>query len=191
MIRKLALTALLVLLLGAPAFAAAEEHAPELNADYWFDQLVKFVNLSLVVGLLFFLLRKPVMAFFRTRARQIDENLTAAARAREEAERRLEAVKAEVAGIEAKIADSLTAARREGEAEKERIVRQAREEAERMLGAAEREIENRIRAGRKELKQYAAELAVEKAREEISRRITDAEDAALIERTIARVGGSR
>jgi F-type H+-transporting ATPase subunit b len=189
--KKILAVCSLILLLAAPAFAAAEEHAPELNGDYWMDQFVKFFNLSLVIGLLFFLLRKPVMAFFRTRAQQIEENLGAAARARAEAEQRLEAIKAEIDGIEAKVAESLAAARREGEAEKARIVRQAEEEAQRMLRSAEKEIENRIRAGRKELKAYAAKLAVDKAREEINRRLTEAEDAAIIDRTIARVGGGR
>ena len=187
--RVIAIAALLALALPLAAFAA--DTPPVLDGKYWFTQLIKFVNTGLVIGVLIYFLRKPIIGFFRKRADQIEHDLKAAERAREEAEQRLKDVEAEVAALETKVQEIKASAASEGEAEKQRIIDGANEEAARIVANAEREIENRIKSGRAELKQYAAQLAVERARKLVEERMDDATDKAIIERTMAGIGGGR
>lgn len=171
------------------AFAAEKES--ELNNEYWWDQFVKFFNLSLVLVVLYFILRKPVSNFFRERARKIDESLSAADASREEAKRKLAEVEAKVAGLEERIDEILAAAREEGAAEKARIIAAAERDAARILENAERGIESRVRAARMELKAYAAELALDRARKLLRERIDEEEDQRLLDRLLEDIGEER
>lgn len=187
--RAIALTILLAIF-AIPALA--QEHAaPALDGHYWWNQFIKFFNIALVVGALIYFLRKPVIGFFRKRADQIEDDLQAAERARVEAEKRLQEVEAEVAALEVKVQEIKDSAAKEGEVEKQRIIDNANEEAARIVANAEREIENRIKSGRAELKRYAAQLAVERARKLIEDRMDDSTDKAIIERTLDGIGGGR
>ena len=186
-----AIVALLGLAFPLLAIAAPGGGTPVLDGKYWYTQLIKLVNTGLVIGLLIYFLRKPVIGFFRKRADQIEHDLKAAERAREEAEQRLKEVEAEVAALETKVEEIKSNAVHEGEAEKQRIIAGANEEAARIVTNAERELENRIKRGRMELKQFAAQLAVERARKLVEARMDDATDKAIIERTLAGIGGGR
>ena len=180
----LCLTALVL----AAAPLAASEVEPRLDAGYWWDQFVKFFNVALVVGVLYFLLRKPVRNFFAERARQIDESLEAAEATRAEAERRLAEVKEKVSGLRREVEEIRRRAGEEGEAEKARIVAAAEREAERIVAGAGREIENRFRAARHELKAYAAELAVGRARSLLGERLGDEDDRRVVDRCLDEMG---
>jgi F-type H+-transporting ATPase subunit b len=192
--KKLIVALMLVALLSAAALAEeveGEHHGPALDGHYWMTQVIKLVNTGLVVGALIFFLAKPVRNFFRERANKIEEDLQAAQRAREEAERRLKEIQDEMAGLEAQIEEIKQSAREEGAAEKERIISQAKTEAERILANADREVDSRVKSGRVELKRYAAELAVGRAREIISERLDDSGDREFIQRTLTSIGGGR
>lgn len=165
----------------------AEEHS-ELNAEYFWDQFVKFFNFALLITALYFVLRKPIKQFFLDRARRIDESIEAAQKARQESEQKLKEVEQQVGGLQKEIEETKQKAREEGEAEKQRIINSARAEAERMLENAKTEIENRIKAGRKELKAYAAELAVERAKQLIEERISAEDDRRLIKSFLDDIG---
>ena len=180
----------LVLLAFFSAVLQAAEEESELNAEYWWDQFVKLFNLTLIVVALYFILRKPIKRFLSDRARQINESLSAADKAREEAVRRLHEVEERMAGLESAVEEIKQRAREEGNAEKERIIAAAQAEAERILAEARREIENRLKAGRLELKAYAAELAVSKARAILAERIGDEEDRRLVASFIDRLEDS-
>jgi len=182
--------AVMILALASSAAFAAEKES-ELNNEYWWDQFVKLFNLSLVLVVLYFILRKPASNFFRERARKIDESLAAADASREEAKRKMAEVEAKVAGLEERVEEILEAAREEGAAEKARIIAAAEREAARILENAERGIESRIRAARKELKAYAAELALDRARKLLRERIDEEEDQRLLDRLLEDIGEER
>ncbi len=187
MSRGAAWLGLIALVLAAAPLAALEEES-RLDAGYWWDQFIKFFNVALVIGALYFLLRKPVRNFFAERARQIDESLEAAKATRAEAERCLAEVKEKVAGLRREVEEIQRRAEEEGEAEKVRIVAAAEREAERIVAGAGREVENRFRAARQELKAYAAELAVERARELLGERLGDEVDRRLVDRYLDEMG---
>jgi F-type H+-transporting ATPase subunit b len=180
--------ALIMLALGA-AVAFAAEHESELNVEYWWDQFVKLFNLALVLGLLYFLLRKPVQNFFRERARQIDESLDSARRAREEAQRHLTEVEERIAGLEQRVAEILEKARQDGEAEKARIITEAEKEAKRILELAKHEIENRSKTARKELRTFTVDEAIEHARKLLRERMDAEKDEHLIDLFLDDLGG--
>jgi F-type H+-transporting ATPase subunit b len=190
--RSLISIILLVLILGGHVIAAEEEgHAPTLDSEYWWSQFIKFINFGIVIGILVYFLRKPVINFFRSRAERIDNDISAASRAREEAEARLKEIQGEIERLEDTVRDIKEKAEKEGVAEKERIINKAREEAERVLASAEREIMNRIKSGRQELKALAAELAVKHARQIIADRLDSETEEKIIDRTVASIGGPK
>lgn len=183
-----ALALFILLLIAIPAGAAAEES--ELNAEYWWDQFVKLFNIALVIGALFFILRKPVSNFFKNRAAQIDESIQNAQTAREKAEGKLAEVEKQVAELQDRIAEIKRKAESDGEAEKARMIASAEREAERILEGAKREIENLVKAGRRELKAYAADMAAEKALLLLKERLAEEDDQRLIERSIEEIKGA-
>jgi F-type H+-transporting ATPase subunit b len=186
---KISLTLLLILL--AIPVMAADEHGgdPELDGAYWQLQLVKLVNFSVIALAAFFILKKPVTEFFKKRGQQIEQDVKAAEIARQEAEKRLLEVEQEVAAIETRYEEILRSAREEGEAERERLLTQAKREAEKIKQVTENEISSRLKAARQELKEYAAELAVERARKIIQEELTEDGDRRLIERSVDEIGG--
>jgi F-type H+-transporting ATPase subunit b len=187
--RRMVLPVALIMLALSAAGAFAAEHESQLNAEYWWDQFVKFFNLALVVGLLIFLLRKPVKNFFSERARQIDESLDSAKQARDEAQQRLAEVEERIAGLEQRMAEILDKARKEGEVEKTRIIAAAEREAERILELAKHEIENRSKATRKELKTFTVDEAIEHARKLLHERLGPEKDEHLIDLFLDDLGG--
>ncbi len=190
--RATGLTILILLALAsASAFASQGVHESELNGEYWWDQFVKFFNLALVLGVLYFLLRKPVKNFFRERAQQIDESLNSAEEARKEAERKLAEVDEKIAGLEQRLAEIMSKAQEDGEAEKARIIAEAELETERILKLAKREIENRYKAARKDLKSYTVDEAIEHARKLLRERLDSEGDDRLIDLFLDDIGGRR
>jgi F-type H+-transporting ATPase subunit b len=181
----------MLILCGHALAAEEDEHAPALDSSYWWDQFIKFINIAIVVGLLVFFLRKPVINFFRSRAERIDNDISAAGRAREEAEARLKEIQDEIDRLEDTVSEIREKAEQEGEIEKERIISKAHEEAERILASAEREIMNRIKSGRQELKALAAELAVKHARQIITDQLDSRTEGEIIDRTVASIGGPK
>ena len=76
-------------------------------------------------------------------------------------------------------------------AEKQRIAAAARVERERLLDQTRRDIEMRRRMARRELTEYAAELAVSVAQERIRRTITPDDQLRLVDRYTSQLKEAR
>jgi F-type H+-transporting ATPase subunit b len=189
--KKIILILFLLSLFAMPLLAEDAEHEAPIDNAYWYSQLVKAVNFGLIAVGFFFLWKKVISKALDKRGKQIDVDLQAAARARDEAEKRLQDVAEEVARLEDTVAEIKIIAVSESESEKERIINQAKEEAERIINNASLEVDNRIKSGRQDLKAYAAEEAIAKAREILQRELGDAEDKEIIGKTIVSIGDGR
>jgi len=167
---------------AGPALAAGgEEHGGGEGL------LFPFLNFALLVGVLFFLTRKPVQAFFAERKRNIETELDQAAELQRQAEERHAKWQRRLVGIERELDEIRRLGRERAEAEREQILADARESAARIERTARSAIEQELRRARETLRGEASNLAVDLAASLLRERVTDADRDRLLDEFIARV----
>jgi F-type H+-transporting ATPase subunit b len=142
---------------------------------YWLAVVINFV---IMFGVLWFLLRKIIPAAFKARTASIQEKLAEARKMSEEARQRLSDVEGRLSRLDSEIAQMKTAAEAISRSEEQRILAAGEEERRRIVTSAEQEIETAANLARRDLKAYAAELAVNMAEKKI--RVAPDADAALV-----------
>ena len=175
-----------LLLLAAPALASAEagEAANFLGFPVW---LWKTANLLAFVGLLVYLLARPLSAFFHARRDQIARQLADAARQRDEAARMTAEMETRVAALQAEMAGLRDRLRGEGEREKAELERAGEAEAARLLAQLDDEARRRVQEARTQLASEAAAIAADLARELLERELTPADRERIFRRTLERL----
>jgi len=144
----------------------------------------KIINFVLLFGGLFVLLRKPFLALLDKRTKTIERTLAEATEARAAAERQLVEARRKAEALQAEMARLKIEAEADGRKEKERIRELAEQEAERLRNLARLEIDAHLRAGIRELKAATAELAVGLAETRLKGCLTEADQSALIDKSI-------
>ena len=178
------------LLVAAPALAAeagsAGAHEPKLewNIIGW-----KALNFAILMAALVYVLKKPIAEFFGSRRAQIQKDLDEARQARDEARATLAEVEAKLSKAEAETEAMLAKAEEEATAEREQILKSAEAEAVRIRELAREEVSRATDQARQELRAYAAELAVEQARELLVAEMKDADRQALIDEYVQSIEG--
>ena len=147
-----------------------------LQNAYW---LCLLVNFAVVAGLIVWVSRKNLPGVFRNRTAQIQRAMEEARRASADANQRLADIGARLSKLDAEIAAMRAAAEKEAVAEEARIKAAAEEDARKIIQAAEQEIAAAAKTARRELKAYAASLAVSLAAQQI--RVDPASDQALVQ----------
>jgi F-type H+-transporting ATPase subunit b len=166
-----------------PEQAAGEDHAEdEAHAEGIWPTIARLFNFAILVGVLVYFLRAPVSSYLAARGDQIRQDLVTAAQMRqsaaaqlEEVQRRMQALPAELEALKARGAEDVRA-------EQARIAQAAAAERERLLAQTSREIDMRLRLARRELTEYAAQLAVNVAQERLARTITPDDQLRLVDR---------
>jgi F0F1-type ATP synthase membrane subunit b/b' len=153
----------------APATESEEEGKKEGR-----ELTYKIINLSILVGVLAYFLRKPAAEYFAQRSAAIRTGLEEGRKALEASQTQLKAVEEKLKHLEEEIAEFKAAAIREMEAERQRLKQAAAEAAEKIIQSARAQTEAAVRAAKLELKTYAAQEAVKSAEEIIRRRLDDA-----------------
>jgi F0F1-type ATP synthase membrane subunit b/b' len=168
-------------------FAQEDVVTPWYNYPGW--EVWKFFNLFLFVGVLFFLLRRPISASLLARRDAIRRELMRAQEERKAALAKLEEVEARLARLDAEVETVRAQAKREAEQERESIARSTAEETRRLREQAQREIESAGKVARQELRHYAAEQSVRLAEDLIRRDMRSEDDARLMNDYIEELGG--
>lgn len=150
----------------------------------------RFFNLALVIGVLVWVARKPLAAFYANRSATIREQLAEAQKARSEAETKLAEVEARMSRLDDELRAMKEAAEREGRQEFERLTAAAERDAQKAIDRARQEIEGMTRAAEIELKTHAAELAVQLAEERIRQEIGPEDRRRLFARFVTKIGGA-
>jgi F-type H+-transporting ATPase subunit b len=176
-VKKTTTTALLIgiaaVLLAAPAALAAGG-----GADSYFGipaWILKFLNLVLFVGLLVWLLKTPIAKAFRDRGNKISNDLAEARKRQEKADKLAADIQARLDSIEQQVTEILERATIEGEKQKKEIIEGAKVEAEKILASARGEVEARVKVARRQLTEYAGELAAQKAHDMLASSMNDAD----------------
>ena len=173
---------LAVALLLAAGPAAAEGEGGHGGSLFW-----QIANVVLLVAVLIYYARKPVLAYLAARRDTITKDLEAAAQLLADAERRLAEWSRKAASLDQEVAQIRDATRRAAEAERDRILADARASAERMRQAAAAVAERELRLAQEALRREAADLAVELAAQLLREQVNDADRTRLLDEFIARV----
>lgn len=135
-----------------------------LDGAYW---LAVVLNFAIVAAAIAWFANRDLPQVFRNRSASIQKSLEEARRASEDASRRLAQIEDRLRHLDTEITQMRAASEREAAAEEERIRAAAAEDARRILEAAQQEIAAATKAARRELTQYAADLAVSLAGKQI------------------------
>jgi F-type H+-transporting ATPase subunit b len=153
------------------------------NAAYW---LCVLLNFAIVFFSLAFLLRKKLPGVFRSRTALIQQRLEEARKTSEEARRRLNEVEGRLARLDVEITDMRREADENAQAEEKRVLAGVADECRRIMESAEQEIAMAANAARRDLKAYAAELAVVLAEKKI--KVAKDTDQSLVREFTAHLG---
>ena len=175
----LLLLAMICLMVAAPAFAS-EEGKNEEPANTTLGWIFRWINFAIVALSLGYLLVKKAPAFFRGRAAKIVSEISDSKQIKEEADRRLREAEEKLARLDKEVAELRVTAKKDAQAEAERIRLLAQEEERKVQRAGQAEMEAAERAARMELKAMAAQLAVKRAEALIRKQMTPEAQAGLV-----------
>lgn len=161
--------------------------AEESHGSQTRDFLGKALNFLLLFGGLAYLLRKPLGKILQGRTDSIGEELRSAKESSEEAAERLARVETRLSSLDKEIETMRQEAVAEGRALQQRIVDEAKRDADRLKQFASQEIEMLTKDAVRDIKEFAAALATDLARERIQDRLTEDDQSSLIDKSIERL----
>lgn len=172
---------------------AGEEHGEAAgdHANPLVTMAARLFNFAVLVGVLVYFLKAPIVAYLASRDTQIRQDLVTAADMRAAATAQLAEIQTKMAALPAE----LDALRRQGaedvKAEQVRIAEIAVQERNRLLDHTRREIAMRLRVAKRELTEHAAQLAVQVAEQRIKRAITNDDQIRLVDRYVSQLKEAR
>jgi F-type H+-transporting ATPase subunit b len=140
--------------------------------------LCVLLNFAVIAAAIFWFSKKYLPGLFRNRTASIQRAMEEARKASEDANRRLADIDARLSKLDAEIGGMRATAAKEAAAEEQRIKTAAVEDARKIVESSEQEIAMAAKAARRELKAYAADLAVSLAKKQIH--VDPATDQALL-----------
>lgn len=142
---------------------------------YW---VCMILNFGVIAGAIGWLSKKHLPAAFRNRTALIQRAMQEARQASQEANLRLAEIESRLSRLDGEIARMRSTAESEAAAEEARIKAAAEEDARRIVESAEQEIAAAAKAARRDLTVYAADLAVNLAKQRA--RVDAATDQSLV-----------
>ena len=180
-----AASALLVAIALVPRAALAAGGSE--GGDPVMDFIYQVGNFALLIAVIFFVARKPVMAYLAERRTQIKNDLDKAAELLSVAEARQTEISARLRDLEAQLEEIAELSKQRAEEESERILAKARATAERIQSDALEATAQELLRAQRELRAEAAGLAVELAGEILKEQVVDADRQRLLDEFITRV----
>jgi F-type H+-transporting ATPase subunit b len=153
------------------------------NQAYW---TAVGINFAVVFFLIVLLMRKRLPGYFTGRTAAIQKGIEEARKMSEEARSRLTEVESRLSRLDADIAAMRSEAEENARTEERRIQQSSEDERQRIVSSAQQEIDMAANAARRDLKSYAAELAIDLAEKKI--RINQQTDEALVREFTTRMG---
>jgi F-type H+-transporting ATPase subunit b len=170
--------------------AAAETHHEKtyFGIPGW---ILKLANMILFIGILVYFVRGPVSKAFAERSEAIRRANQEARERREKADRMAGDIQARLTAIEAEVRAIHERAEAEGERQKRELIAAAEAESQKMLATARTEVDNRVKLARKELTEYAGQLASDRAEAILREKITETDQHKLFRDSLREVGEVR
>jgi len=153
--------------------------------------IANLVNFAILLLLLYMALRRVINPALASRRSAVEAEIGEAQRLRAEAETIHREYTDKLARLDDVIAEMRREFREGGEAERERIVREAREKAERMQADADVAIAQELRQMREDLLREAVEAAVSGAESAIAKAIAPADQTRLVDEYLSSLENRR
>lgn len=162
-------------LLGLQGIAAAAEGGGHGGGLNWSDFLFRVMNFTIMLVILFKLLKKPLSKYFASRREDIQKMLADLELKKQEAEQKCAEYRNKLAALEEETEKIVSEYVQEGEAERQKILAAAERQAEYIKEQTQLSIQQEIKAARESLQKEVSELSVTAA-EELLRKNMQAED---------------
>jgi F0F1-type ATP synthase membrane subunit b/b' len=178
--------------------SAKSEEAPDATPPKsinWFDYTnheqpaygVMLLNFALMAWMYYALGKKPIAEGLKNRRAAIAKEIEEAARMREEAEARAVKYQEKLRHLEVELKEARDSLKAAGEADRDRIIREAEEKAVRMEKDAKFLVEQETKQMNVELTRAAVEMAMTAAEDILRKRITPADQERLAEDYLAQI----
>ena len=141
----------------------------------------KWANFAILAVGLGYLVNKHLPPFFRSRTAEIQQGITQAQQIKRDAEARAAQVEARLQKLGEEIEQFRTQSREEMQQEGERIRQETAKQLGHLEHQARQEIEAAGKVARRELKDYAAKLALDLAEQRVRARLNAATETALVD----------
>jgi F-type H+-transporting ATPase subunit b len=149
--------------------------------------LLFLINFAVIFFAVAIPLTRAMPKIIRKRSETLSQDLTTARQATADAQARLSAVEAQLAGLGEEIKKLSAQVEQESVEDEKRIKASLGEESARIVAAAEQEISSAGSQAKRGLRSFAADLAIGQAEKQIA--LTPEIDRALIAEFVAGVGG--
>ena len=157
-------------------------------SDHAYSETWKLVNFGLFVGLIYYFLRKPLLAMLDSKIADVDELLNSTKSELEASRKEREAALRAIDGIEDEIEKLLTRARELGEMERDALIADGKERARNIVEQAHVTLEGRELEIRQGIREEMAGRCVDLARSQILKKLTPEIQLALIRARISAIG---
>lgn len=151
----------------------------------------KWTNFALLAVGLGWLMAKTLPPFFRSRSIDIQKGIAEAQALKADAEKRAAQMEARLATLGTEIEKFRVQAHAEMEQEGKRIAEETERQMRRLEQQMAMELETAAKTARRELKAFAAKLALDLAEQRIRTRLDSPTEAGLVEDFIQDLGASR
>ncbi len=151
----------------------------------------KFINLAIFVGLMVYLLKKPLSETFKAKREQIRAELIQAEAEKQAALAKFTEAEAKLARLELDKEMVLTRAKEEADGETKRLAEQTEVEVKKLRDQATSEIVRTTNLAKYELRKLSAEETIRLAEEMIKEKLGAKEDAKLIKAGIESLRGAK
>jgi len=159
-----------MLLVAAAAYASGGGEGG--GKEKWIEFGWKSVNFIILVGLLYWLLAGKLKEFFVDRGKNIRKALEDAIAAKEEAEKKFKEYELRLEKANEEIAKISEMIKAQGEAEKQKIIEDARKTAEKMKEDTQARMEQEFKKAGSQLRAEAALLSVQMAEELLKKNLS-------------------
>jgi F-type H+-transporting ATPase subunit b len=153
--------------------------------------ILKTINMLLFLGVLGYFIGGPVKRAFQQRSDDIRKAADEAKARRAKADQLAHDIQTRLTEIQDELKHIADCAQAEGERQKQELIAAAEAEAAKILQAARNEIDSRLKHARRELTEFAGQLATERAESLLRQRITEADQQKLFQESVREVGEVR
>lgn len=149
----------------------------------------KFLNLAIFIGLMVYVMKKPLTEAFKARREQIRAELIKAEAEKKAALEKLTLAEAKLAQLDTEKENILKKAKEEAAFEKERLAEQTAAEIERLRLQREGDLTRLSKQSYAELRRFSAHESVRLAEAKLRAQIDGKTDARLVKASIQEIGG--
>ncbi|MEM9177039.1 MAG: F0F1 ATP synthase subunit B [Myxococcota bacterium] len=151
------------------------------------EAIFQGLNLLILVGVILYFGRGPIAEYFKSRREGIQTDLSEAAELLTAAEQRNAELQRRLVDLTGEVEEIREGASRRAEEEAERILAEARATADRIRSDAQAAVDQELRRAQAELRDEAADLALEIAAKKLTDTVSESDRERLMDEFITRV----